>query len=307
MSAQHTIASETAAVRGFSRVATLPKPAPGFIGEGHTAVHVIGPEDFDHSDPFILLADDLLDLPTGRRAGGPHPHAGFEIVTFVVEGEMRDRDEGQLRTGDVAWMTAGSGVLHSEDVEPLGKVRILQLWVTSPSALRWVAPRFEHVSRGDAPVRREPGVEARVYSGVSGSVDAGSYLNLPLTMVDIRLSPNAVFDQALPASYNGFLYALEGELVDGGPVPQRLAAGQIGWLEHVDGASSTTLRLTAGSGGARVVLYAGERQGVPIVTRGPFVGETRADLVRVGQAYTQGRMPRLSELARRTNAARVRP
>ena len=285
--------------RGLSRVVTLPPPSPGFIGDGHTAIHVINAREFAQNDPFILLADDFIDLPRGRRAGGPHPHAGFEIVTFAVEGELRDRDEGVLRAGDVAWMTAGSGVVHGEDIEPLGKARILQLWVTSPSASRWAEPRFEHLARETAPVRREPGVEARVYSGTSGAVRASAPLHLPLTMVDIRLQPNAVFDQALPASYNGFLYPLEGELLSGATTPRRLAVGQVGWLDRVDGASSTNQRMTAGQEGARVVVHAGERQDVPIVTHGPFVGETRADLLRVSQAYVDGRMPRVSELGRR--------
>lgn len=283
------------AERGLDRVITLPPPSPGFIGDGHTAIHVIDSRDFAHNDPFILLADDRIDLRPGQRAGGPHPHAGFEIVTFTVEGELRDRDEGVLRAGDVAWMTAGSGVIHSEDVEPLGKSRILQLWVTLPSATRWSDPRFELMKREDAPVRREAGVEARVYSGNSGSVSAAPHTYLPLTLVDIRLAAGAVFEQELPASYNAFLYPLENELVVG-DAAQRLAVGQIGWLERADGASPTSVRLTAGPGGARVVLYAAERQHVPIVTHGPFVGETRADLVRVSTAYAQGRLPRVSEL-----------
>jgi redox-sensitive bicupin YhaK (pirin superfamily) len=280
-------------------VITLPPPGPGFIGDGHTAIHVVNAREFEHNDPFILLADDRLDLPRGRRAGGPHPHAGFEIVTFAVEGEARDRDEGLLRPGDVLWMTAGSGVIHSEDVEPLGHVRILQLWITAPSASRWVEPRFEHIARDEAPVRREGGVEARVYSGTSGSVQASSHTYLPLTMVEIRLGPNAVFDQVLPSSYNGFLYPLDGELRVDGAVSHRLGVGQIGWLEPAGDGRSTTVRLVAGDNGARVMLYAGERQNVPIVTHGPFVGETRADLVRVSQAYAQGRMPRISELGTR--------
>jgi quercetin 2,3-dioxygenase len=215
-------------------------------------------------------------------------------VTFVVGGEARDRDEGLLQAGDVVWMTAGSGVVHNEDVEPLGKVRILQLWVTLPSASRWVAPRFEHVSREDAPLRQEPGIETRVYSGASGLVQAPVHTFLPMTLVDIRLSPNAVFEQAVPSSYNGFLYPLQGDVLVGGTAPQRLSAGQIGWLEF--GVPSTTVRLTAGKDESRVMLYAGERQNVPIVTYGPFVGETRADLVRLSQGYTQGHMPRVSEL-----------
>jgi redox-sensitive bicupin YhaK (pirin superfamily) len=296
MSVLRNVASPTAVSRGLARVVTLPPPSPGFIGDGHTAVHAIGPQDFAHNDPFILLADDRLDLPRGQKAGAAHPHAGFEIATLIVDGEMRDRDEGLLRAGDVVWTTAGSGIVHSEDVEPLGKVRILQLWVTTPSASRWVAPRFELTARGDTAVRREPGVEAHVYSGISGTVDAGSHLYLPFTMVDVSLLPNAVFEQVLPSSYNAFLYTLDGEVSTGGTDQRRLAVGQIGWLHHVEDGLWTTLRLTAGASGARVVLYAGERQGVPIVTKGPFVGETPADLMRVSRAYKEGRMPRLSDL-----------
>ena len=145
-------------------------------------------------------------------------------------------------------------------------------------------------------MRAEPGVEARVYSGISGTVHASSYLHLPLTMVDVRLAPHAVFAQALPASYGGFLYPLEGDLLVDGPRPEPLRTGQLGWLAEAEG-DATNVRLTAGATGSRVMLYAGERQGVPIVTHGPFVGETRADLVRVSQAYAAGHMPRVNELA----------
>lgn len=286
---------EASIERGLARVITLPPPSPGFIGDGHTAIHVIDSREFALNDPFIMLADDRVDLPRGHRAGAAHPHAGFEIATFVVDGELRDRDEGMLRSGDVAWMTAGSGVIHNEDVEPVGKVRILQLWVKVPSEQRWTAPTFEVMARDAAPVHRQPGVEARVYSGASGSISERFHTRLPLTMVDIRLEPGAVFEQVLPASYNGFLYPLDGDVL-AGVARQRLGAGQIGWLDTVADAGTTSLRLTAGERGARVMLYAGERQGVPIVTHGPFVGESRDDLMRVGLAYTQGRLPRVSEL-----------
>lgn len=297
MSLDSRAASPLAAARGLARIVTLPPPGPGFIGDGHTAIHVIDPQGFADNDPFIVLADDRIDLPRGRRAGGPHPHAGFEIVTFAVEGEARDRDEGLLRAGDVLWMTAGSGVVHNEDLEPLGAVRILQLWVTLPSASRWVEPRFHHLPRENAPARQEPGIDARVYSGTSGPIHTPAHTYLPLTMVDVRMAPNAVFEQALPSSYNGFLYPLAGDLIVDGSASERLRVGQIGWLES--GTPSRNVRLTAGEGGARVVLYTGERQDTPIVTHGPFVGETRADLVRVSQAYAQGRMPRISELGNR--------
>jgi len=294
MSERDVVRHSSAAARGLAKVVTLPPARPGFMGEGHTAIHVIEVQDFAHNDPFIILADDRIDLPPGQRAGGPHPHAGFEIVTFAVEGEARDRDEGVLRAGDVLWMTAGSGVIHNEDVEPLGKVRILQLWVTLPSVSRWQAPRFEHVARERVPVRQEPGVEARVYSGTSGAVHVPWHTYLPITMVDVRLAANTVFEQEIPSSYNGFLYPLQGDVRIEGTAPKRLSVGQIGWLEF--GGAATTVRLTAGKDGARVMLYAGERQDVPIVTHGPFVAESRTDLVRLSEAYVQGRMPRVSEL-----------
>ena len=284
--------------RGIGRVVTTAPPSPGFIGEGHTAVNVVDSKEFARDDPFIVLMDDRIDLEPGREAGGAHPHGGFETVTFVVEGELRDRDEGTLKTGDVLWMTAGSGVIHNEHVVPLGKSRILQLWLTLPQNERWAAPRFEHVARDTAPVRREPGVEARVYSGSSGSARATTHNYVPVTLIDIRLQPGARFEQELPDSYNGFLYVLDGT-VSVGADRTRLIAAQVGWLAEAETNTSTvaSVRIIAGDDGARLVFYAGERQGVPIVLHGPFVGESREDIRRLSDLYRKGEMPRISELA----------
>jgi quercetin 2,3-dioxygenase len=284
--------------RGIARVVTTAAPSPGFIGEGHTAVSVVDPNDFVRNDPFILLMDDRIDLEVGRELGGAHPHGGFETVTFVVEGELRDRDEGTLRTGDILWMTAGSGVIHNENVVPLGKSRILQLWLTLPQQERWSAPRFEHITRDSAPVRREPGVEARVYSGGSGSVRGTAHNYVPVTLIDLHLQPGARFEQELPNSYNGFLYVLDGA-VSVGADRTRLTEGQVGWLAGalVNTSNGGVVRITAGEDGARLMLYAGERQGVPIVMHGPFVGESRDDIRRLSRLYTEGKMPRISELA----------
>jgi quercetin 2,3-dioxygenase len=285
------------AERLIARVVTTAAPSPGFIGDGHTAVTVVDPKEFSHNDPFIVLMDDRIDLEPGREAGGAHPHGGFETVTFVVEGELRDRDEGTLRTGDVLWMTAGSGVIHNENVVPLGESRILQLWLTLPHHERWAAPRFEHIAGDAAPVRREAGVEARVYSGTSGSAQATTHNYVPVTLVDIRLQPGARFEQELPDSYNGFFYLLEGAISVGGE-RTRLTEGQVGWLAEAEPNASgvTTTRVIGGDDGAWVMLYAGERQGVPIVMHGPFVGESRADIRRLSDLYRRGEMPRISEL-----------
>jgi quercetin 2,3-dioxygenase len=113
--------------RGISRVVNVPPPAPGFVGPGHLAAPVVSPENFEMHDPFILLMDDHLDIGD-RPVGGPHPHAGFETVTLILDGAIFDREEGgTLNAGEVQWMTAGSGIIHSEDVRTKGKVRLLQL------------------------------------------------------------------------------------------------------------------------------------------------------------------------------------
>jgi redox-sensitive bicupin YhaK (pirin superfamily) len=141
-------------------------------------------------------------------------------------------------------------------------------------------------------------VEARVYSGSSGSARATTHNYVPVTLVDIRLEAGARFEQELPDSYNGFLYVLEGA-VSVGADRTRLVTGQVGWLAETESAASgaSPVHIEAGDDGARLVLYAGERQGIPIVQHGPFVGESRADIVRLSELYMTGKMPRISELA----------
>src|SRR6476661_1281833 len=160
--------------RRISRLYNLPELAPGFVGPGHLAAPVIPPEDFAISDPFILLMDDHLDIGD-RPVGGPHPHAGFETVTLILDGAIVDRDEGgTLNAGEVQWMTAGNGVIHSEDVRTKGKVRLLQLWLTLPKNKRWIAPDFQTINVDEVPVHREKGAEIRVYSGSSAGLQSGT-------------------------------------------------------------------------------------------------------------------------------------
>ena len=281
--------------RGIARIVRAPAPEPGFIGPGHEAVMVVNPTEFARNDPFILLMDDRVDRPEGPL-GGAHPHAGFETVTLTLEGSIRDRDEGTLEAGDALWMTAGRGVVHNEEMVSSGKVRVLQLWLTLAKAERWAEPRFERIPLSELPVRSEPGVEVRLYSGHSGALVSPTRNHVPVTLADIRLEPGAAIEQELPASYNGFVYVIEGEARVGAEGP-RLAVGRVGWLDRPTGEGETVLRLVGGDAGARLVLYAGLPTGDPIVTQGPFVGDTKQDITRVYREYLAGRLPKMSELA----------
>lgn len=273
-----------------------PVPEPGFLGEGHTAVPVVRPEQFDENDPFILLMDDRIHLTGDRPAGGPHPHAGFETVTFVLEGRLRtsDRDgEGFLEAGDVQWMTAGRGVIHTETMDRPVDLRILQLWLTLPKKDRWVCPATQDIRGAAVPVRREPGAELRLYSGRSGGLTSPTRNHVPVTLADIRLDPGASIDHELDHADNGFVYGLEGtcRIED-----QVLRAGDVGWLDRPRREGAGRLRLVAGERGARVVLYAGRMQHEPIVHHGPFVGDTNEDIIRAYQNYRAGHMGHIRAL-----------
>jgi len=121
---------------------------------------------------------------------------------------------------------------------------------------------------------------------------------VPVTLVDVKLQPGARFEQELPNSYNGFLYVLDGDVIVG-EKGIRVGKGGVGWLAEPEESASSdaaSVRILAGNHGARLVLYAGERQGDPIVQHGPFVGDSREDIVRLSDLYRTGKMPRISEL-----------
>jgi quercetin 2,3-dioxygenase len=296
------IRSETAPVaeRRIARKVTTPAPAPGFIGDGHTAVEVVLPNALEASDPFVLLMDDRLEIHPRRRIGGAHPHAGLETVTLLLEGTVYDRDEGEVGEGDAIWMTAGRGIIHNEDVEASGHSRILQLWIRLPQRDRTMAPDFEVIRRATLPIWRGPGVEARLYSGATGDLRSPTRNRVPVTLVDVRLDPGVVFDQELPASYNGFLYVVEGRV----SANVALAKGDVGWLEMLVGDSdqTTNLRLTAGETGARFVLYAGEPQYEPTVHHGPFVAGSQEEIVDYFRDFRAGKFESMSSLAKRAAA-----
>jgi redox-sensitive bicupin YhaK (pirin superfamily) len=287
--------------RHIARVVDPPPFTAGFIGEGHLATPLVPLGDFARTDPFIMLMDDRVE-PLEGPLGAAHPHAGFETVTLLLEGEIRDRDEGTMKAGDVLWMTAGSGVIHNEDVQADGRVWILQLWLTLPKHLRWTNPSFTRVPRSSVPVRREPGVQAHVYAGSSGGAQSTLRTNVPVTLVDVALSPGATLSQELPSSFIGFLYVIDG-LIQAGADGTRVRAGQVGWLDGPEREGSSTLEVTAAGSAARFLLYAGEPTGDPVVQHGPFVGNDRTDITRLYADFRAGRFPRMSELRGQTAPA----
>src|SRR4030095_11329972 len=142
--------------RKMSRVDT-PPPHQGFLGPDHTARAVIQ-NGFAESDPFIMLMDDYLDKKDNEPVGGPHPHAGFETVSLLIEGSI-----GEMQAGDLQIMTAGSGVIHTETIEDKAKMRLLQLWLTLPKSNRWAPPRLQDLKAAHVPETKGDGYTIKVY------------------------------------------------------------------------------------------------------------------------------------------------
>jgi redox-sensitive bicupin YhaK (pirin superfamily) len=288
----------TSLQRQIARTVVPLPPAPGFIGPGHTAVEVVESEDLVATDPFVLLMDDRLEIPSRRKIGGAHPHAGLETVTLILEGTLADRDEGELSAGDAIWMTAGRGIIHNEDVEVAGRARVLQLWIRLPASDRTLDPSFEIIPLAKLPIWREPGVVARLYSGTTGALRSPTRNRVPTTLVDIELSSGTTFVQPLPSSYNGFLYVIDGTITIG---ETTLGPGHVGWLDRPARNASSTLTI-ATERGARVVLYAGEPQHEPLVHHGPFVAGSDTEIRELYRRFRLGTFESMSAIAQREGA-----
>ena len=274
-------------------IAYTPAPQQGFLGPGHTARPVLQ-GNFSQTDPFILLMDDMLDKKGTDPAGGPHPHAGFETVTLVLEGKLGD-GKHTLRAGDFQMMTAGSGVVHTETIDTETRMRLLQLWLTLPKKDRWTSPRLQDLSLANAPKIVGKGLEISVYSGSLAGVTSPVNNHVPVIIADFRMQDEVSTIQTLPASYNAFVYVIEGS-VSVGEEKKVLKQNQVGWLDKYNDEDQSELLLTTGESGAHFVLYAGQPTHDNIVSYGPFIGDKQQDIVRLYNEYHEGRMKHISEM-----------
>lgn len=271
-----------------------PSAQPGFLGPDHTARAVVY-DEFAYSDPFILLMDDFLDKKDDAPVGGPHPHAGFETVSLLLEGEIGDETH-MMKQGDFQVMTAGSGIVHTETIEGRSRMRLLQMWLNLPKADRWTTPRVQDLAFENAPSAEKNGVKTVLYSGSFAGLHSPVKNYVPLIVADIRLQPGASLAESLPASYNAFLYVIEGDVAvgDDGKV---LNINQIGWLNRGATGESSELVVVAGAGGARVVLYAGEPQNDSIVSHGPFIADDQEEIKGLYSDFRHGKMRHVSTLS----------
>jgi len=263
----------------------------------HRVRALVKPGNWAETDPFLLLMEDWFP----RGTFGPHPHRGIETVTYVLEGEVEHRDSrghtGSIRPGEAQWMTAGRGLLHSEAPPEGVLAHCLQLWVNLPADLKMTEPRYQDLTAATLPVRREPGAEITVFSGASGEVRAETLNHVPVTMLRVRLEPEASTALALPSDQRAFLVTLSGEgRVAGDDEDTPVRAGQVAWLSDTPSASGSEVGVHASSDGPfEIILFGGRPLGEPVVARGPFVMNTEAQIREAYRDFMAGRFGTLDD------------
>jgi redox-sensitive bicupin YhaK (pirin superfamily) len=256
----------------------------------------LGSAQFQRLDPFLMLDEFRSDDAKDYIAGFPsHPHRGFETVTYMLDGRMRHEDSlgnrGDLGPGDVQWMTAARGIIHSEmPQQAAGRMRGFQLWVNLPARDKMKPAAWRDIPAHEVPLARlADGAQVHVIAGTftngahawTGPAPAQSAATLYL---DVELPAAIAITIPVPAGDNGFLYLFEGEALVG-PQQQRLPANAAGLL-----GSGDTVSVRAGDQGARFLLLAGTPLGEPVVQYGPFVMNTRAEIEQAVSDYQAGRL-----------------
>lgn len=274
--------------RGFARIV---KGMPATDGAGVELSRVIGQPGLDSLDPFLLLDAFRSDRAEDYIAGfPPHPHRGFETVTYLLAGRMRHKDnaghEGVIQPGGVQWMTAGRGIVHSEMPEQEnGLLAGFQLWVNLPAEHKMDAPAYQEYAAEQIPVEHRQHSEIRVIAG-STSQDTSGPVSQPLTealYLDVRLAANSHFEEPLPQGHNAFLYLIEGQLGIPGEASAKLQRDQLAVLTQGEGVS-----LHSADQPARFLLIAGKPLNEPVARGGPFVMNTKEQIEQAFADYKAG-------------------
>jgi redox-sensitive bicupin YhaK (pirin superfamily) len=263
-------------------------------GAGVKLRRVIGQPELGELDPFLMLDEFGTDSPDDYIAGFPeHPHRGFETVTYMLDGRMRHRDnhghEGVLVPGSVQWMTAGRGIVHSEmPQQQEGRMRGFQLWLNLPARDKMTEPKYQEFGPDRIPVATPAaGVRVKVIAGEVGAVKGPiSQPATDPTYLDVALETGAGYRHELAQQHAAFMYVYEGAVrVGEGAEESVVETGELAVLGE-----GTEVRLAGASNEtSRAILVAGKPLREPVSRYGPFVMNTREQLLQAVEDFQQGK------------------
>ncbi|WBQ11725.1 pirin family protein [Hyphomonadaceae bacterium BL14] len=262
---------------------------PASDGAGVKLTRLLGTPALRVLDPFLMLDKFHSNDPGDYLAGfPPHPHRGFETVTYMVEGRMQHRDnkghEGVIGPGGVQWMTAARGIIHSEmPQQDDGLMSGFQLWVNLPRAEKMKDPGYQEFAETQIPADEREGVTAKIVTGRTSTGVEGPVRDITVEpfYAELRMAPDSVFEEPVPSGKTAFIATHSGSVTSGGV---SLSEAQLGVYGPGD-----TVRIEAGPDGARLMLAAGYPIGEPVVWAGPFVMTTEGEVRQAMLDFQQGR------------------
>jgi len=242
--------------------------------------------------PFLLL-DEMgpTDYGPGEAVGAPwHPHRGFETVTYLLAGEMEHEDsvgsKGTLSPGDVQWMTAGKGIIHSEMptskmIAKGGLIHGFQIWVNLLAKDKMIEPRYQEISSNESNIAEKEGVWARVIAGECLGVESSIDTMIPITMIHVKMDKGSKLEKSLQDDLNCMIYVFKGSI-------------DIGWMTVDDGSlallsKGSTIEVKAREESEYLIL-AGPEINEPIARYGPFVMNTQQEIRQAIDDYNRGRL-----------------
>ena len=286
---------------GTRTVAGVVNSIETFEGAGFLVRRPFPQASFSDFDPFLLL-DEMgpMELGPGQAKGAPdHPHRGFETVTYMLSGEMQHKDSrghaGRLTPGDVQWMTAGAGVVHSEMpsaefTRTGGRMHGFQLWVNLPKRDKMMKPRYQEIPGAQIPKVTSPDdlVTVNVIAGEAMGQNAVIETRTPIIYLHYSIRPGGVATQKVSSTYNTFAYLVDGEGLFGAE-RERAKDGQMvlfaqdGDLVRIENPPEATATLD-------ILLIGGMPLNEPVARYGPFVMNTQAEIRQAFEDYRLGRM-----------------
>ena len=256
-------------------------------GAGVNLTRIIASPQLDMVDPFLLLDEFGSDNPDDYIGGfPPHPHRGVETITYMLKGKFRHKDtagnEGYLTDGSVQWMTAGKGLIHSEMPEQTeGSVRGFQLWLNLPKNKKMIEPEYNDIPADKIPIINIPGGEVKIIAGSFSGIKGPGKSHTGILYFDIKINKGSRLEIPIDSGWNAFCYVYEGEIICGERVKKDHLAlfDKKGAFDCISNSSDT-----------RFILVAGEPLNEPVARGGPFVMNTKAEILQAFEDYHSGKL-----------------
>jgi redox-sensitive bicupin YhaK (pirin superfamily) len=293
--------------RAVRSLTTAPR---GFEGEGFPVRRAFAGVDLADIDPFVHM-DQMGEVeyaPGEPKGTAWHPHRGFETVTYIIDGTFEHQDSngggGVITNGDTQWMTAGAGILHIEKppeslVVSGGLFHGFQLWVNLPRAQKWSAPRYQDLRAGEVAMASSPdgGALLRIIAGeIAGHKGPGSTYT-PMTLVHATLSPGARLSLPWRADYNALVYIMAGNGTVGAEA-RPIGTGQLAVFGPGDAITVAALPVQESrSPNLDILILGGRPIGEPVAWMGPFVMNTREEVMQAMTDYQAGRLGTIPAIA----------